>query len=293
MRSRRSAESAESVRRSSMAAPAASGLPSAAAPRRRRSAGRSTGGGAAGAGSPTGRSTGSRSARPCSAAAARDLSAAGFATRPTRRHIRGAAGGASAPSPSRRCRRPRARRPRGRCGASGPRRSSRAGRPTGTGRCLRPGRRGARARHFGGDLVQPGGSPAADVAGLGDDHRPAVALPGLREQGGERLPARIAYVPVQRRCSVADFPLAAVVVVDADQVECRRLAAERRVRRGRRAGPRPATGARTPCRPAAAVRGGRAARRRGRPARRGGSGRAGRRAHRFDAGQRRARRAGA
>ena len=88
-------------------------------------------------------------------------------------------------------------------------------------------RRGARARHFVGDLVQPGGSPTADVSGLGQDHRPAVAPPGVVEQGRERLPTRVAQVPPEALLG-ADFPLPAGVVVDAEQVECGRRAAERR-----------------------------------------------------------------
>jgi hypothetical protein len=86
-------------------------------------------------------------------------------------------------------------------------------------------RRGARPHHFVGDLVQPAGPSDADVPGLGKDHRPLIAPPGVVEQRGERPAARVAPVPPEALFG-ADFPLPAVVVVDAEQVEGGRRAAE-------------------------------------------------------------------
>ena len=103
---------------------------------------------------------------------------------------------------------------------------------SGTGRCRRPARRARRARcDLAGDLVQPVGAADADVAGLGHDQRPPVARPRRAQQlreaarGADRAGA-------SRAAAGADLPLAAVVVVHADQVEraaaCRRARARRR-----------------------------------------------------------------
>ena len=82
-----------------------------------------------------------------------------------------------------------------------------------------------RLPHFGGDVVQPGRAANADMAGLGHHQRPAIALPGLGQQAGERSPAGVAPEPVQPRFGQR-FPLAAVVVVHAQQVQAVGAAAQ-------------------------------------------------------------------
>ncbi|RZL42915.1 MAG: hypothetical protein EOP72_03990 [Variovorax sp.] len=74
-------------------------------------------------------------------------------------------------------------------------------------------------------LVEPGIAALADVAGLRDAHRPAVAPPQAAGQFGEGTAPGIAQVPVQA-CAGAVLPLVVVVVVQAQHVEVVRRAAE-------------------------------------------------------------------
>ena len=68
-------------------------------------------------------------------------------------------------------------------------------------------------RHVG----HPARAAAADVAGLGDDERARIAARDLAQQRRERDPARIVVAPFEP--AGAHFPLAVVVVVDAEQIE--------------------------------------------------------------------------
>ena len=93
-----------------------------------------------------------------------------------------------------------------------------------------PGRDGR--SDFVGDLGDPVGAPAADVAGLTDDERAAVALVHFGKQAAERQAARVARMPEQRaRRGVRVFarPLVRVIPVDADEIEVRGAAAELRL----------------------------------------------------------------
>ena len=78
-----------------------------------------------------------------------------------------------------------------------------------------------------GGFTYPGAAAAADMAGFSDQHRPPVAPPHFQQQLVQRHAARFAQVPPQAQVAAA-FPLVAVVVVQADQIQVARRAAQRR-----------------------------------------------------------------
>ena len=82
----------------------------------------------------------------------------------------------------------------------------------------------ARALELDGDVGHPARPAAADVAGLGDDEGPARSASRPSQQRRQRHPARIVARTIEP--AGAHLPLAVVVVVDADEIERRRAAAE-------------------------------------------------------------------
>ena len=76
-------------------------------------------------------------------------------------------------------------------------------------------------------VVQPLAPAIADMAGFGQQHRRAVALPDRIEQFAERLATRVAQMPVQGIVGLPLIgPLVVVVIVDADDVKVPGRAAE-------------------------------------------------------------------
>ena len=72
----------------------------------------------------------------------------------------------------------------------------------------------ARALELERDIGHPARPADADVARLGDDERPVVALRDPSQQRRHRHPARVVEAPFEP--AGAHLPLAVVVVVDAE-----------------------------------------------------------------------------
>ena len=80
-------------------------------------------------------------------------------------------------------------------------------------------------RRLDGHVAYPGAAPAAHVARFGQQQRPLVARLHFQQQLVQGHAARFAQVPPQAQVAAA-FPLVAVVIVQADQVQVARRAAQ-------------------------------------------------------------------
>ena len=80
-------------------------------------------------------------------------------------------------------------------------------------------------RRLGRHLAYPGAAPAAHMAGFRQQQGPPVARLHFEQQLVQRHAARLAQVPPQAQVAAA-FPLVAVVIVQADQIQVARRAAQ-------------------------------------------------------------------
>ncbi len=85
----------------------------------------------------------------------------------------------------------------------------------------------ARTDGFSRQFLDPGAAPAADVTGFRKQNGTSIPLLDLVQETMQRHPPRIAQVPPQSLVGI-ELPLIAVVIIDADQVEVARRAAQLR-----------------------------------------------------------------
>ena len=86
-----------------------------------------------------------------------------------------------------------------------------------------------RRSDFAGDFAHPVRAAHAGMAGFRNDQRALIAPAHGIEQLRQRGAARIVELPAQRPLR-AEFPLVAPVIIDADDIEVARTAAEFRAR---------------------------------------------------------------
>ena len=82
--------------------------------------------------------------------------------------------------------------------------------------------------NFWRHVVKPLPTPLTPMAGFDNKHGAAIALPDLTHEFVKRLAAHIAQVPMRRRANW-QLPLVAVVIIQPDDVQVARRAAQLRL----------------------------------------------------------------